>query len=417
MVATNRISGKNNKGPIQTEGRAIVTPPGKPSGLASLVTARTLPYWAARIGIRLARTAGGPFRLGSTVIAARHADVCEALSRDLDFVIRPNNAAKFDQIGYHFILGMDRSAELIAERRALYAALASVDAASLQQSAAQDIAVRLKDAAGGSVDIIEDYARPVAAATASRLLGVAPDDNASFMDAARAIFGNSFLNVSGDQAMTDRALAAAALLSDWFDAEIARRLAAKDPGDDMMGALLRSGASADCTRRTLGGMLVGAIDTTATVVAKVMSVLVGDRTLLARASADRGDPARMWGWCNEALRRWPHGPIMVRKAARDTVLAGTEVKSGETVILWTEAAMLDPAAFPEPLALRPDRPHAAYLHLGGGLHPCAGRGVNAWQIPMLVSALLERHPTRLGKMRWAGPFPAHLDLHLKGRPA
>ena len=108
---------------------------------------------------------------------------------------------------------------------------------------------------------------------------------------------------------------------------------------------------------------------------------------------------------------------MVSKAARDTSLAGTKVKSGETVILWTEAAMLDPAAFPEPLVMDPDRPHTAYLHLGGGLHPCAGRGVNAWQIPMLVSALLERQPTRLGKMRWAGPFPAHLDLYLKGRPA
>ena len=417
MVATNQIAQKSNISPITTAGWAIATPPGKPSGLASLVTARTLPYWAARVGISLARTAGGPIRLGSTVIAARHADVCEALSRDLDFVIRPNNAAKFDQIGYHFILGMDRSAELIAERRALYAALASVDVAALQQSAAQDIAARLDNAAGNKVDIIENYARPVAAATASRLLGLAPDDNASFMDAARAIFGNSFLNVSSDQAMTDRALAAAALLSNWFDAEIAQRLAAPDPGHDMMGALLRSGASPDCTRRTLGGMLVGAIDTTATVVAKVMCVLVGDRSLLARASADRGDPALMWGWCNEALRRWPHGPIMVRKAARDTVLAGTRVMSGETVILWTEAAMLDPAAFPEPLALRPDRPQAAYLHLGGGLHPCAGRGVNAWQIPMLVSALLERQPTRLGKLRWAGPFPAQLDLDLKGRPA
>lgn len=417
MIATHRIDDKDAASPNSHAGVAIATPPGKPSGLASLATGRTLPYLAARIGIALARTAGGPIRLGGTVIAARHGDVSEALARDLDFVIRPVNAAKFDQIGYHFILGMDRSAELVAERRALYTALASVDSAALQRGAADDIARLLHDCGSGPVDVVEGYARPVAAATASRLFGIAPADNATFMDAARAIFGNSFLNVSGDQAMTDRALAAAALLSDWFEAEIARRLAAKEPGRDMMGALLRSGASADLTRRTLGGMLVGAIDTTATVVAKVISVLVGDRALLARACADAGDLPRIWGWCNEALRRWPHGPIIVRKAARDTELAGTEIKSGDTVFLWTEAAMLDPQAFPDPLTLRPDRPHAPYLHLGGGLHPCAGRGVNAWQIPMLVSALLERHPTRLGRMRWAGPFPAHLDIHLRGRPA
>lgn len=415
MSATHRIADYDDGGPNMGRRTAIATPPGKPSGLAALATGRTLPYWAARVGIALARTAGKPVRLGSTVIAARHADVSDAFARDLDFVIRPVNAAKFDQIGYHFILGMDRSAELIAERRALYAALASVDMGELQRAAAQDSARRLHDR--GSVDIIEDYARPVAAATASRLFGIAPADNAAFMDAARAIFGNSFLNVSGDQAMTDRALVAAGLLSDWFEAEIARRLSANKPGDDMMGALLRGGASPDFTRRTLGGMLVGAIDTTATVVGKVMSVLVGDRALLERAIADRGDPVRIWGWCNEALRRWPHGPVIVRKAARDTVLGGTEVKSGDTVFLWTEAAMLDPGAFPDPLVLRPDRPLAPYLHLGGGLHPCAGRGVNAWQIPMLVGALLERRPVRLGKMAWAGPFPAHLDVVFEGATA
>ena len=417
MIVTHKIAGDEPAGSARTSGPSIATPPGKPAGLASLATGRNLPYWGARIGISLARSAGAPIRLGRTVIAARHVDVSEALARDLDFVIRPGNAAKFDQIGYHFILGMDRSAELISERRVLYAALASVDMVSLQHAAAQDIAVRLAHAAGRSVDIIEHYARPVAAATASRLFGLAPDNHALFMDASRAIFGNSFLNISGDQAMTDRALAAAGLLSDWFESEIAGRVAANKLGNDMMGALLRSGASSDLTRRTLGGMLVGAIDTTATVVAKVISVLAGDRALLACASADCGNNHRMWGWCNEALRRWPHGPIMIRKAARDTILAGTEVKSGDTILLWTEAAMLDPAAFPDPLVLRPDRPNAPYLHLGGGLHPCAGRAVNGWQIPMLVSAVLEQRPCRLGKMRWAGPFPAHLEVHLAGRAA
>ncbi len=396
---------------------AIATPPGGASLATRLATSRSIPYWAARIGIWLARLTGKPFKLGRTVIAARHADVREALANDLDFCIRPNNAPKFDQIGFHFILGMDRSAELIAERRTLYAALNSVDFAPLQAAVGRDIERHLEAAGNGPVDLVEGFARPVAAATASRLFGIAPADNTAFMDAARAIFGNSFLNISGDKAMTDRALAAARLLSAWFDDEIAMRVAKKRLGTDMMGALLRNGASADLTRRTLGGMLVGAIDTTASTVARVMSVLMGDQQLLARATADRGDSARIWGWCNEALRLWPHGPVLVRKAARDTMLAGASVKSGDTLILWAEAAMLDPEAFPQPLELRADRPHAPYLHLGGGLHPCAGRGINAWQIPMLVAALLDREPIKLGTVQWAGPFIAHLDLHMKGHAA
>jgi cytochrome P450 len=106
----------------------------------------------------------------------------------------------------------------------------------------------------------------------------------------------------------------------------------------------------------------------------------------------------------------------MRKAARDANLAGTAVRAGDSVLLWTQAAMLDAKAFSDPQTLRPDRPDASYLHFGGGLHPCAGRGVNAWQIPMLVVGLLDRRPTKLGPMIWAGPFPAQLPIHLEGRP-
>lgn len=87
------------------------------------------------------------------------------------------------------------------------------------------------------------------------------------------------------------------------------------------------------------------------------------------------------------------------------------------MILWTQAAMLDESAFPVAQSLRPDRTDAPYLHFGGGLHPCAGRGVNSWQIPMLVAGLLDRKPIRLGRITWAGLFPARLPIHFaENRP-
>ena len=389
----------------------LATPLGKPKGLAAVLTWRKLPAWAARTGIRLALSRGKPFRFGSTVLAARHADVTEALARDLDFRIQPVFAPKFDPIGYHFILGMDRGVKLLDERRALYAALARVDQELLRAAAASDIASRLSAAGQGPLDLVGDYARPVAGATASRLFGIGADAGEDFLDAARAVFGNSFLNAGNDTGMTDRAYAAANRMSEWFGAEIERRQASGQLGEDMMGRLLEGGASPDLVRRTLGGMLVGSIDTTATCVAKVMAVLMGDADLRARASADIDNLTRMNGWCNEALRRWPHGPLLVRNAACDTELAGTPVKSGDTVMLWTQAAMLDPTVFPAPDELRPDRPGGGYLHFGGGLHPCAGRAINAWQIPMLVAGLLRRNPLRVGDIQWAGPFPAHFPIH------
>jgi cytochrome P450 len=113
------------------------------------------------------------------------------------------------------------------------------------------------------------------------------------------------------------------------------------------------------------------------------------------------------------LRRWPHNPIVIRRAVTDTVFNTVEVKSGDQVIAWTQAAMMDPTVFPRPGLLRPDRPSATYLHFGGGLHPCAGRVVNAFQIPLLVGALLRRDIASAGSIAWAGPFPNHLSVHLK----
>jgi len=91
------------------------------------------------------------------------------------------------------------------------------------------------------------------------------------------------------------------------------------------------------------------------------------------------------------------------------------VKAGDTVVALTQAAMRDPAIFPEPDTLRPDRPRASYLHYGGGLHPCAGRAINDFQITTLVAKLLDRGFESTGPVIWAGPFPDELSVHFTRR--
>jgi cytochrome P450 len=95
------------------------------------------------------------------------------------------------------------------------------------------------------------------------------------------------------------------------------------------------------------------------------------------------------------------------------MLGGTEVEAGDRVVAWTQAAMQDGAVFVDPDRIRPDREPSGYLHLGAGLHPCAGRSVNAFQIPLLVAALLRRGIRSVGKVGWAGSFPAHLPVTLE----
>ncbi len=192
----------------------------------------------------------------------RHADVRELLSRDLDFLIAPVNAGRIEEVNGPFVLGMDRGARLATERQALYGALAAVDVAPLRQAAAEEAEARLRDVT--SIDIVGDYARPIAAHTAQRLFGITGTDQQTFEDVARAIFAHTFLNLGNDKVVRDRAVRAAGLMRAWLADEIDRRTANGKIGQrgDMMDGLLAAGTlDADGVRRTLGGMLVGSVDT------------------------------------------------------------------------------------------------------------------------------------------------------------
>jgi len=383
-----------------------------PRAGSSLVLGQTVSGMAASLGARLLSK---PWRLGKTTIVARHADVREVLRRDLDFLIAPVNDKRIRQVnGGRFVLGMDRSADLTVEREALYSALADVDMHRIGEEAGIEADRLLGALSSKKFDAVGGYARLVAGRTAVRLFGVAgpPGQEDLFLDVVRAVFAHTFLNLGGDRKIEARAIKAGALMRAWIGDEIDRRRPARDKGADFLGALLRQGSSEDLVRRTVGGMLVGSIDTTATAVAKILVVMARDRRMLEAASGDALNPSKMAGWCREALRRWPHNPLVLRETANEVTLSGVTIPAGSRVIAWTQAAMQDAQVFPDPGRMLPDRSANAYLHFGAGLHPCAGRAINDLQIPMLVSKVLQRGLRKVGSIRWAGPFPDRLDVHV-----
>jgi cytochrome P450 len=374
--------------------------------------------FAARAFALFSRWWQKPLRFFDLVIVGRHADAVDVLSRDLEFRIGPINAAKIDAVNGPFILGLDRGAILVRERAALYRALAKVDLGRLRTQIESEAKSRIA-AAGEEIDAVGGYARPIAAMTAQALFGIYPTDMVLFMDVARAIFGHVFLNITDDKEIEARALRAAPLMRDWLLDEIRKRRASGARAPDMMDALLHDAQipatddGNDLIRRTLGGMLVGSIDTTATCVAKILTMLGRDRALAEGIAADVGDFPKLHGWCWEALRRWPHNPLVQRSAAIDTRIAGLDISANDRIFVYTQAAMLDTSMFPDPQVLNPTRPLRPYLHFGGGLHPCAGRDVNAFQIPILVGELVRRGVKSVGTIDWvAGPFPDRLPVTL-----
>jgi cytochrome P450 len=393
----------------------IATPPAKRSGLARFLSEPSVLAFAARAFAIFSSWYQKPLRIGDKVIVGRHADAVDVLSRDLEFRIGPINAAKIDAVNGPFILGMDRGATLVRERAALYRALSKVDLIPLRAQIGEQAATRIS-AAGDQIDVVAAYARPIAAATAQAIFGIKGSDDATFMDVARAIFAHVFLNLTNDSDVEARAKRAGRCLHDWLLNEIKTRRASGQTGRDLMGAMLADpmiaddDAGNDLVRRTLGGMLVGSIDTTATCIAKIMTVIGQDDAIAKGIAGDVDDFARLHGWCWEALRRWPHNPVVLRSAAVETQIAGVDVHVNDQVFIYTQAAMLDTSVFPNPHVMNPARPTKPYLHFGGGLHHCAGRDINAFQIPLLVGALVRRGVKSVGTIGWAGPFPDHLPV-------
>lgn len=365
----------------------------------------------------------GPRSLGwgKARVVFRWQDVAEVLRRDDDFIIAPVNAARIEAVSGPFILGMDRSERLFAQREAAYGAMRRAGLGAVRAVLAREPALMLaqaRAAKGQQIDIVNGYARPVAARVAAAFFGITGPSEADLMRVARTVFHETFLNLTGDATVRSRGIAAGQELTGWIMAERSRRLAAGEVRHDLLGALIaaqRAGTLPEAeVAPILAGLLVGAIDTTATVVAHIVYEALRLPKLRAGILADIDRPERLMGWCWDALRRRPHNPVLLREAATDTKIAGKPVPKGTRVFAVTLAAMQDARVFDDPAGMRPDRPLGLYLHFGAGLHVCAGRDINAVQIPALVAGVMRHAPELVSGIVSEGPFPNHLWVRLGG---
>ena len=363
------------------------------------------------VGARLLARLGPRYvRFGNIVLVIRWDDVADVLDRDGDFIIAPVNAKRIEGVSGPFILGMDRSPALFAQRTATYDAMAKADFTPVRQIL-QDEPEKLLAAAArdGKIDVVNGYARLVAGRVAAALFGIKGPSEADLLRVARAVFHETFLNLGDDEKIRNVGVAAGQELTAWIAAERAARLKQGVLGNDVLGCLLgmeRDGVVSDGdVSYIVAGMLVGSIDTTATAVSNIMVEILSDWRLAEGVMRDLDDRRRLYGWCWEALRRRPHNPIVIRQAVEGASAAGVPIAAGTRVFAFTLAAMQDERAFDQPATLNPDRPPHLYMHFGRGMHECAGRDVNALQIPALVRALMLFNPTGAPKVKNAGPFP------------
>ena len=337
---------------------------------------------AFRAAARAAVSWGAPIVVRRFALVSRWGDVQQVLEQDLAYRIEPINGPNFHTISGAFVLGLDRGPQFARERQLMYDAVSRIDVADLRARVRGEADRIITDAlgAGDRIDVAHGYAHPVAARSAAYLFGIHGPTEADLMRVCRALFHFSFLANADETRVTERARRAAEELRGWMVDEIERRRRDGIRIDDVLGRLLdlqeESGAPLDgeTARRILVGLLVGAIDTTAPTVPRIVCVLASNPALLARVRRDVHDPIKMTGWCWEALRMWSPAPVLFRRTPAPVTLAGRTIPEGCRVAAFTQAAMFDAGVFPLPRQLDPDRPLHSLHELRWRTAPVRGPG-------------------------------------------
>jgi cytochrome P450 len=190
-------------------------------------------------------------------------------------------------------------------------------------------------------------------------------------------------------------------------------------GHDPVSRLLElSGSKAlkfDIKRVVLnvGGLLIGAVETTSHAVVNALDVLMKrpDDLAKARAAAQSDDAAAVDGFVFEALRFKPAFPYYFRTCEQDTVLGRgadyeTPIAKGTTVLAVTHSAMFDPKALSNPDKFDSNRGQGNQFHFGLGLHECLGVAIGQVMIPEIVRQSLRLKGLSAGPVdRKGGPVP------------
>jgi cytochrome P450 len=225
--------------------------------------------------------------------------------------------------------------------------------------------------ARGSADLVADFAYPLPASVIMDMLGVPrsdlavmkvwSDDIALFVGIARATPGKY-----------ERAQAGTREMAAYFRRLVAERR--KAPREDMITALI---AAEEEDRRLTEDeivascilMLFAGHETTANLIGNGVLAFLRHPAELAKL---RARPELAASAVEECLRYDGPSGALARLVALEHEMGGRQLKPGERVYAWMNAANRDPRRFPDPDRFDIERPDNRHLTFGHGAHFCLG---------------------------------------------
>ncbi|TCO53640.1 cytochrome P450 [Actinocrispum wychmicini] len=243
---------------------------------------------------------------------------------------------------------------------------------------------------GPPADLVSDFALPIPSLVICELLGVPYADREQF----QRLTGTRL-----DMSLTPDDRAQATIEAREYMAGLVARQRA-DPGDDMIGMLIREhGDEIDDFE------LTGVADLLLIAGHETTSNMLGLGTLLLLRHPEQAAEVRTGENVAEAIEELLRylsivHMIVPRTAREDVVLSGQRIAAGEVVICSLAAANRDPAFGEDLDSFDIRRKISAHMAFGHGIHHCLGAPLARMEMTIAFPALLRRFPD----LRLAVPF-------------
>jgi cytochrome P450 len=251
----------------------------------------------------------------------------------------------------------------------------------------------------GRADLVREVTFNFPAQVIARILGLPRSDYPNFQRWA--------VELTSVAANWDRGVAASNALRDYFASVMEERRTS--PGDDLISELVR--VEVDGERLTdeeiysfLRLLLPAGVETTYRATGNLLFALLNDRAQFDALYNDRS----LYPQAFEEALRW-EGPVTVilRRATRDTELAGVAIEEGADVALLLGAANRDHRKYEDPDRYDMFREVRQHVGFGFGVHVCLGMHLARMESRVAINTLFDR----------LGPFtldPSAEPPHIEG---
>jgi pimeloyl-[acyl-carrier protein] synthase len=243
---------------------------------------------------------------------------------------------------------------------------------------------------GGEFDVIDDLAYPLPVVVIAELLGVPPQERATFHESSAALAASLDPLVSAER--MDQANEAREELHRFFRSIIAERR--HEPRADLISALVAVEERGDIlTEPELVVMctllLIAGHETTVNLIGNGTLALLQHPDELARLRGDRS----LIGTAVEELLRFDSPVQMTARVAREPLeIGGQSIDAGDFVLPLLGAANRDPQQFQDPDRLDLGRTPNPHVGFGRGIHFCLGAPLARLEGQIVIDALVQRFP-------------------------